>query len=280
LTPMHAPRCDAVALVTRPGEAGQRLSAALRDRGLAALWWPAFDLLAPLDLQPLRALSQRLAEFDLVVFVSAAAVRGFAQLDLGSEWPAATAIAAVGPSTLQLALGVLPGARGARTVGLLAGKLQAGSEALWQALRQAPIPRQVLIVRADSGRDWLAERLREAGSAVEHACVYRREIHAPSDEQRAGLAALIGAYAHAVTLVTSSEAVAALDRQLETAPQARTWLRQGLALGSHPRIVQALQAAGYARVSECELSPASVLLAIQGARPGDQDSMLAEVRTR
>jgi uroporphyrinogen-III synthase len=77
-----SPEHGDLALVTRPGEAGQRLSSALRDRGQDALWWPAFDLLAPAELEPLQALLRSLGQFDLAVFVSAAAVRGLAALDL------------------------------------------------------------------------------------------------------------------------------------------------------------------------------------------------------
>jgi len=75
LTKPGTPKRGTLALVTRPGEPGQRLSTALRDRGQRALWWPAFDLLAPAELEPLQALLQRLAEFELAVFVSPAAVR-------------------------------------------------------------------------------------------------------------------------------------------------------------------------------------------------------------
>jgi uroporphyrinogen-III synthase len=481
---MRAPASVPVAVVTRPGEKGQRLSAALRDKGLNALWWPAFDLMAPDDLEPLRALLQRLGQFDLAVFVSAGAVRGLAALELFGQWPAATAIAAPGDSTLQLARSVLPGATAARCIGPaslapsppaplpqagegsssspqagewsssspqaaewsssspqaaewsssspqaaewsssspqaaewsssspqagegsssspqagkgsssspqagegsssspqagkgsssspqagkgsssspqagkgsssspqagkgsssspqagkgsssspqagegsssspqagegsssspqagkgsssspqagewsssspqagewsssspqagkwssssplpLAGEgpgvrepAKEGSEALWEALQaHGPLPRRVLIVRAESGREWLTERLREAGSQVEYASVYRRVVHTPSQEQRAALGACRGAGRVAVTVVTSSEAVAALDRQLEHTPEARAWLREGLALCSHPRIAQALRAAGYARVSECEATAPGVLDAI------------------
>src|SRR3974390_240368 len=96
---------QSIALVTRPGEAGQRLSAALRDCGQDALWWPAFDLMAPDDLEPLRTLWQRLDHFDLVVFVSPASVRGLAALELSSlespsSWPARTAIGTTGARTL------------------------------------------------------------------------------------------------------------------------------------------------------------------------------------
>jgi len=349
---MRAPSSAAVAVVTRPGEKGQRLSAALRDRGMNALWWPAFDLMAPDDLEPLRAQLQRLGEFDLAVFVSAGAVRGLAALELFGQWPAATAIAAPGDSTLQLARSLLPGAAAARCIGPaslapsppaplpqagegsssspqagkgsssppqagegsssspqaaewsssspqagkwssssplpLAGEgpgvrepAKEGSEPLWEALQaHGPLPRRVLIVRAESGREWLTERLRAAGSQVEYASVYRRVVHTPSAELRAALGACRGAGRVAVPVVTSSEAVGALDRQLEQTPEARAWLRESLALCSHPRIAQALRAAGYARVSQCEPTVSGVLDAIAQSGRNEAAPVLLEAGVR
>ena len=266
----YAARRGTVALVTRPGEAGQRLTAALRERGQRALWWPAFDLLAPTQVEPLQAQLQRLAEFDLVVFVSAAAVRGLAQLDACTQWPTATRIAAVGSSTLQLAHRVLPGAAEARSAAITARAGEAGSEGLWQALQREPErPRNVLIVRAEAGREWLGDRLREAGCRVEYAAVYRRALHVPTAEQRAALAASWGVGDRGVVVLTSSEAVAALDRQLAEAADVLAWLRRGWALCSHPRIVQAALAAGYSQARECEPVAPSVLEAIDGAGRGD-----------
>jgi uroporphyrinogen-III synthase len=281
LTAASAPARGTIALVTRPGEAGQRLTSSLRDRGQGALWWPAFDLLAPAELEPLQALLQRLADFDLAVFVSAAAVRGLAALDGCGPWPAATRIAAAGAGTLQLARSLLPGAAAARSIALAAHPDQAGSEALWEALqREAERPRNVLIVRAETGREWLGERLHEAGCRVEYASVYRRVVHSPSQEQRAALAACRGAGDRAACILTSSEAVAALDRQLAEAADAKAWLRQGVALCSHPRIAQALRAAGYGQVLECEPSAAAVLDAIAGARHAESGSRLTQARAQ
>jgi uroporphyrinogen-III synthase len=274
-------RRGSIALVTRPGEAGQRLACALRDRGQSALWWPAFDLLAPAELEPLQALLQRLAEFDLVVFVSAAAVRGLAALDLCGKWPVATRIAAVGTGTLQLARGLLPGTEAARSIGPAADAPQGGSEALWEALRRdGELPRRALIVRAETGREWLGDRLRDMGCRVDYASVYRRVVHIPSREQRAALAASHGGGDCAVSVVTSSEAVAALDRQFAETPQARAWLRQGLALCSHSRIASALRAAGYSTVRECEPSASSLLEAMDEAGRRQDSPQPEQARAR
>jgi uroporphyrinogen-III synthase len=253
----------------------------LRERGQRALWWPAFDLLAPEELEPLQTLLRELAQFDLAVFVSPAAVRGLAALDLCGNWPAGTAIAAAGPSTLALACSLLPGATAARNAGLAADARQSGSEALWEALqREAPLPRRVLIVRAESGREWLGEQLREAGCQVEYASVYRRVVHAPGHAQLAALTACRSAGDRAVCVVTSSESVAALDRQLERAPEARSWLRQGLALCSHPRVEQAVRGAGYTHVVACEPSRQGVLDAIAGAARSEPGPTRPEARAR
>jgi uroporphyrinogen-III synthase len=278
---MRTPESGLVVLVTRPGEAGQRLSGALRDRGQPALWWPAFELLAPAELEPLQTLLRGLARFDLVVFVSAAAVRGLAALDGGVRWPPGTAIAAPGSSTLRLARSLLSGAAEARGIEPQADTVQPGSEGLWEVLQREPeAARSVLIVRADAGREWLGDRLREAGCRVEYASVYRRVVHSPSPEQHAALAACRAAGIGAVPVVSSTEAVAALDRQLGESPEARAWLRQGPALCSHPRIAQALRAAGYADVIECELSAAGVADAIGGFRRGRPAARRAEARAR
>ncbi len=281
MTAASAIRRGTIALVTRPGEAGQRLACALRDRGHGALWWPAFDLLAPSELEPLQALLQRLAEFDLVVFVSAAAVRSMAALDWSGKWPVGTRIAAVGAGTLQLARAMLPGAEVARSIGPAEDAQQAGSEALWEALRREPeLPRRALIVRAETGRDWLGDRLRDGGCPVEYASVYRRVVHIPSREQRAALAASHGAGDRVASIVTSSEAVGALDRQFAETPDTKAWLRQGLALCSHPRIADALRAAGYTVVRECEPSASGVVDAIDGACCSERSPRPAQASAR
>ena len=45
--------------------------------------------------------------------------------------------------------------------------------------------RPVLIVRGDGGREWLADRLREAGAQIEFVCAYRRVVPEPWADTRA-----------------------------------------------------------------------------------------------
>jgi uroporphyrinogen-III synthase len=57
----------------------------------------------------------------------------------------------------------------------------------------------------------------------------------------------------AIVVLSSSEAVDALDRQMADIDGARGWLRQGVAIATHERIRDRLLGAGYTRV---ELSSA------------------------
>jgi len=51
-----------------------------------------------------------------------------------------------------------------------------------------------------------------------------------------------------VTIFSSSESVAALDRPLAVSPGAPAWLRRGVAVATHERVAEQLLAAGYTRV--------------------------------
>jgi uroporphyrinogen-III synthase len=263
-------RASAPVIVSRPGEAGRQLAAGLRDRDFDALWWPAFDVGPPDDPQPLRAALERLAEFDWVIFVSPAAARGCAAA-LDSPWPRGTGIAAVGRATLEAVRAAMPGADAARTLAPAgaAAEAQAGSEALWAALSESvPPPRRVLIVRAASGREWLAERLRESGAEVEQIAAYRRAPHEPTHAERAALAALVSGGAPATLLVSSTEAVEVLDRQFELVIDAPQWVRHGAVLCTHPRIEEKLRAHGYRNAGVCEPDPAAIAAALVRLRIG------------
>jgi uroporphyrinogen-III synthase len=243
-------------VVTRPDEPGRRLVTELAATGVDALWLPAFELGPAPDPQQVRQTLARLAEFDLAVFVSPAAVSATAAALLSQPWPAATAIGAVGAVTARAVRERLPGAAQAPQIGA-AGEGASGSEALWTALQARPLPRRVLVLRAVEGRDWLLERLRNAGAQVQALAVYRRSEHRPREADLAWLRqrATPGPLA---SLVTSSEAVAALQHQCADGPAVLAALYRGPALASHPRIAERLRAAGFADVREVELSAVAI----------------------
>jgi uroporphyrinogen-III synthase len=241
-------------LVTRPGDAGQGLATRLGALGHHALWWPAFDILPPEDPQPLYTAVARAGLFDLVVFVSPAAVHAWAQAPAAADpWPPGTRMAAVGGASRRAAA-QLAGAAAATLLGPpgdAAG--EGGTEALWPLLAALePPPRRVLIVRAQTGRDWLALRLTQEGAQVEELVAYRRLVHEPADTDWAALQrALQGADGLAV-LFSSTAAVAPLTQQLRARGVPMDGDAPRLALCVHARIADAARASGWRQVAYCE----------------------------
>lgn len=234
-------------IVTRPAAQAADWVQALRGLGQAASALPLIDIAPPTDPAPVRAAWEQLHAQALVMFVSANAVQHFFALaPAGMGWPAGLRAGCTGPGTAAALLSA--GVPAAAVVQPAAG---AGldSEGLWAQLApEAWAGRQVLVVRGEEGRDWLAEALRERGADVAFVAAYRR---CPPLLGEAGATLLARAQAepgaHA-WIFSSSEAVAHL-RAL--APAAR-W-QAARALASHPRIAQAAREAGFGTV---ELLPA------------------------
>jgi len=251
-------------LVTRPQGPGRALAAQLRAADLDALWLPAFTLLPADDPAALASSVERLALFDLVVFVSPAAVHAFAPL-VTNAWPAHATIAAVGAASARVARAQLPGAHEARIVcpdGETAA--EGGSEALWPALQKAlpTPPRHALIVRAQTGRSWLTDRLLECGASVEEAVAYRRVRHVPTPIQWAALRAAWSAGARLAPLYSSSEAVAVMADAFGHEAALSSWLLGGVCLCVHERIERTLRASGRTDVRRCEPDVASIQKAL------------------
>lgn len=248
-------------VVTRPGEAGRELAAALVAVGQPALWLPAFELGPPPDEGAARAALADLAAFDLAIVVSPQAARATGAL-LAGPWPAGTAIAAVGGGTQAAVRAAIAGAAQAR---LLAPSddgdaSQAGSEALWPLL-EAMRPRRVLLLRAQGGREWLAERLSAAGAEVIAVAVYSRRPFSPDAALRARLAE--AAVSGLASLISSSDAVEAVASLLAPQPEVLAALRAGPALATHPRIAERLRAAGFARVTVCAARADAIAAALR-----------------
>jgi uroporphyrinogen-III synthase len=235
-----------VVIVTRPAAAGERLHRRLLASGWDAVWCPAFDIAAAPDAPAARTVLRGLQRFDLVVFVSPNAVRAALAL-MGRPWPQHVAVGAVGDATaatVRAELALSP------DVPLIAPAGEgAGSEAFWSAWTQSGrVARRVLILRAQQGREWLAERFIAAGAEVEVLPVYTRTGHSLDATTGDLLRRAMSAQRPAAAVFSSSEAVDALDGQLSTLPGAAPWLRQGLALATHERIRERLLDAGYMHI--------------------------------
>lgn len=248
-----------VVVNTRPGPAGERLHGQLTAAGVHAEHWPLFELRMQADAAARAALND-LQSYDCVVFVSPAAVAAVAA-QRSEPWPQVVAIAAVGEATAQAVRQSLSPAANTQIVvppsasnGNSTSSEASGAQALWPALETflaaRTVPR-VLIVRAQQGRDWLVQRLTEAGAQVTCAAVYQRHAQPLSPAQGEQLAQWLHAGRRILMVVTSSEAVDVLLNAPAHERSCAAALRAGQVqvCATHERIAQRLRQCGVPRVS-------------------------------
>ena len=197
-------------LVTRPAEQADALCELIEKAHGRPVRFPALEILPPADAGAATDLLQRAAEADLLIFVSANAVRRAFPL-LPDVLPAGLAIAAVGRAT----------ARALEEVGLeptLVPTQRFDSEGLLSlpGLQQMA-GKRVLIVRGEGGRELLRQALEERGAEVAYAEVYRRRC---ASRSTANLAASWDRLVQAVT-VTSVEILDCLWNLLDASGRER-----------------------------------------------------------
>lgn len=247
-------------IVTRPANSGQRLCERLLERGYRAWWWPVFDIGAAPDAQRARAILAGLADYDLAIFVSANAVHA-AQALLCGAWPPGTMLGAVGAST-RAAIEIELKPPSSLLTSAHDEDQESGSEAFWRAWQATKRhAERVLLVRAQDGRTWLGERFEEQGAQVDVVAVYSRSLHQPSADELQRLHESIEADEAPSVIFSSTEAVAALDRQVGTAAQ--EWLRSGTAIACHPRIAEELLSKGYGRVLNATFGDDSIVAQLE-----------------
>lgn len=231
-------------IVTRPDAQAGPWVQQLQQLGVPAAALPLIAIAPLADTAPLHQAWAGLAQQALVMFVSANAVQQFfAGRPAGAAWPAHTLAASTGPGTTAALLAA--GVPAAQVVAPAADALRLDSEALWAQLAAHPWGgRPVLVVRGEDGRDWLAEQFSAAGAQVAFLAAYRRVSPTLHAAERALLQAALARPAAHVWWFTSSEA---LRHLLALAPGA-SWAA-ARAWASHPRIQQAVQAAGFGQVA-------------------------------
>lgn len=236
-------------LVTRPEPQASEWVAALQARGQAAQALPLLQIEADPAFAPQVAQAWRdLAAVALVMFVSPNAVaRFFAQAPGATAWPAATWAAATGPGTVRAlqAAGVPEG----RILAPRADAAAFDADTLWAdaLVHHDWQGRRVLIVRGETGRDWLAGQLRAAGAVLDIVSAYRSVPAIWTEASRQQVSDALQSPARALWLFSSSRAIEILSDHL-AGQGALTSAWQALA--THPRIAATARAAGYARVLE------------------------------
>ena len=242
-------------VVTRPRERAVTLATLIREAGGEPLVFPAIEIRDLEDPKSFFALADRLAEFDLAIFVSPTAVkRAMALLRVrrgDAPWPAGLRIAAIG--------------RGSRREleregfsGVIAPVANADSEALLSLPELARVEDlYVVVFRGAGGRELLGETLAARGASVEYAECYARA------RPEADVGTLLAAWARgAVDAVTASsgEGLANLSDML--GPQGREWLGRTPLFVPHARIAEAAARLGIRDVTVAGAGDAEMLAAL------------------
>jgi uroporphyrinogen III methyltransferase/synthase len=263
-------------VVTRPAGQSTALAAQLAAARIATLDFPLIDIAPAEDLAPLHAALGALERYALVVFVSPNAV-DHAFAESGAIWPHALPVGVVGPGSVAALArhGVEAPAYQVISPAVAADDEAArfDSEALFAAidtsLGAASLEgRRVLIVRGDGGREWLAERLREAGVEVETVAAYRRLVPEPSMAAWTRVHELLAGEPHA-WLVTSSEGVRNLDElareHLNGVEIAQ--LKRATLVTPHPRIAQTARGLGFDSITVSGAGDERIARALLAAVP-------------
>ena len=275
-------------VITRPAQDAAHWVAELTNNGFDAHALPLIEIgsaSGQADIFALQDALQRLADYSACMFVSGNAVHYFfkqknAASPLKNGLKATENIANKPYSTLPPKLRFLaPGpatAAALRAAGVSATQIdsplpdsgQFDSEALWQvAGRHDWQAARVLLLRGQTqgaaapnaaGRDWLTQQLRAAGAQVDMVTVYERRAPQLSRSQInwAKAASRDGS----IWLFSSSEALANLMQQPALAD---TDWRGACAVATHPRIAQALQAAGWGVVQESRPLLSDIVMALR-----------------
>ena len=251
-------------LVTRPQREAQAWVREFCAAGLAAQALPLIEIRLAPDAPSLQRARQHLADgrYAALMCVSANAVAGLFEGN-----PALSAVLSETSAIKTRAWAPGPGTAAAlQQCGVAPTRIDApardaaqfDSETLWQVVSPQVQPGdRVLIVRGTqdqpdspatgSGRDWLVQRITEAGGQVELVVAYQRTC--PTWDERQRQQATRAAVDGSVWLFSSSEAV----HNLQTLLPAQSW-QAARAVATHPRIAAAARAAGFGVV--CVSRPA------------------------
>lgn len=250
-------------VVTRPLQQAQAFASRVEALGRQAEIFPLLAIEPVDDPSELQAVLGRLEGFALAVFVSPNAIDAAFRC-LGA-WPAGVPIGIVGEGSRAALRAHGVDERNA-VIFAPQGDGKMDSEELLKALPLARLRGgRVLVVRGQSGRDFLTEALQEQGVTVEHVTAYRRLAPALDERNRARLLALADHGADWV--VTSSEALRNLIEMTRLAggDDRVVKLQRQRIIVSHHRIAQTAQSLGFCAVILAGSGDERLLAALQSS---------------
>jgi uroporphyrinogen-III synthase len=250
-------------IVTRPAAQAAAWVADLHAHAIEAVALPLIEIQLASDPTDIVKAWHALGRYRLIAFVSPNAAQCFfAHRPPDVTWPAATRAASPGPGTTRVLHEL--GVPADLTVAPPADAAQFDSESLWAELEETAWGgTETLVVRGDSGRDWLAERLRGAGARVEHLTAYRRATPSLDAASRAILNAALAHPASHLWLFSSSQAI---DHLAALVPPGTAW-GDANAIATHPRIVARAHQLGLTRTVAARPAAVDVIACIQSFGP-------------
>ncbi|WP_420474107.1 uroporphyrinogen-III synthase [Noviherbaspirillum sp. ST9] len=248
-------------VITRPQAQAAVLAQKLSALGRDAVVFPLLEILPLPDQTTLKATLRNVGSYAMVAFVSPNAIdAAFAHID---QWPAHVALAVVGEgSKTALAQHGLTTANA--TIFSPVDPLRTDSQTLIEALDlDALRGKRVLILRGETGRELMADALRNHGVQVEQVAAYRREAPALDDAKKSQLHTLLASGAD--WIITSSEALRILLQMVrDTGGEAAVVkMQQQCLVVPHVRIAESARALGFANIVQTGSGDEPLLAALQ-----------------
>ena len=163
-------------LVTRAEHQAGELATAIEDAGGEAIRFPVIDI-EPLEAVDVNRCLETLPSADITIFISTNAVICGLPYTIGDE----TTIAAIGPGTKSAIESA------GRQVDIFPAQGFDSEHLLAEGELQDVAGKNIRIIRGDSGRELLANSLRERSATVDYLPVYRRLTRSYSPNLLAGL---------------------------------------------------------------------------------------------
>lgn len=250
-------------VITRPLEQAEELARRVSVLGRKAILFPLLEIHPLTDPAPLCDVLDRLEDYSMAVFVSPNAID--ATFAFISQWPREVALAVMGEGSRQALARHGLTSENASVVSPR-NLERTDSDTLFETLHiEALRGKRVLILRGETGRELLSERLIQAGVQVDQVAAYRRSAPSLDDDRRAQLGDLLDMPAE--WIITSSEALRILlDMVEKTAAEAGVEkIRQKKLIVPHVRIRETAEVLGFRHIVLTGSGDERMLAALQSS---------------
>ncbi|OGB23150.1 MAG: uroporphyrinogen III synthase [Burkholderiales bacterium RIFCSPLOWO2_02_FULL_57_36] len=248
-------------VITRPIAQAETFAQRVAALGRNAIVFPLLEIRPLADPAPLHAVLADLSGFAMVAFVSPNAID--ATFDIVHSWPKDVALAVIGDGS-KTALARYGVTSANADIVSPRDPARTDSETLLDALDLHALQgKRVLIVRGETGRELLADALRNAGIEVIQVAAYRRNAPTLEQAQRKQLTEL--ANSENDWIITSSEALRNLirmARQVLGDDGVAKMLQQKIII-SHMRIEETARELGFRHITLTGSGDEQLLAALQ-----------------